>query len=233
MHSRACQRHLVAGAGQCGGHNTWLAVPSELCRVHPLSHVQPAPGRVLDPFARHRGRDRARVPSDRVRRGSGASRAARVGVRLGRSRLVHVAAAWRVPRPLSPWPLFLLDCAMRKGGRARDCRWHGGLMVLSDAQHAAQPDWPCLAPRADHLLRLSLPRFAGRGVSAGLARRRAHGLEAIVRAAPLVRALLAGLRRRARPLLQRVRIHSGSALRQELHARLARHLDAARAPLGG
>mmetsp|Transcript_33158 Transcript_33158/g.90765 ORF Transcript_33158/g.90765 Transcript_33158/m.90765 type:complete len:220 (-) Transcript_33158:505-1164(-) len=103
-------------------------------------------------------------------------------------------------------------------------------MVLPLAQRPAQPDGPRPPPRTHHLLWLALPRVARRRNARLPQKHRQQRLPAVEWQAARARHVLPRLPRRPHALLQRVCLHAGGAVRQELYARVARHVDVARAP---
>ena len=167
------------------------------------------------------------------------ARNARNSAQFGAIRRNYSAQFSDVPPPpppagggAPPPALVLLDRPAHPRRRSRHRRRHRRLLVLPLAARPSQPDGARPQARAHHLARLALPRRARRRRAADAPHRRARPLVARRRPPPLVLPLPPRLHRRARALLQRVCVHPDRALRQELHARVARHVDPPRPPLG-
>ena len=165
------------------------------------------------------------------------ARNARNSAQFGGAIIRRNSPTSRLPPPPAgggapPPALVLLDRPAHPRRRSRHRRRHRRLLVLPVAARPAQPDGARAQARAHHLARLALPRRARRRRAADAPHRRARPLVARRRPPPLVLPLPPRLHRRARALLQRVCVHPDRALRQELHARVARHVDPPRPPLG-
>mmetsp|Transcript_1748 Transcript_1748/g.4455 ORF Transcript_1748/g.4455 Transcript_1748/m.4455 type:complete len:213 (-) Transcript_1748:521-1159(-) len=124
----------------------------------------------------------------------------------------------------------VLDGARCQERGARGGRRHSGLVVLSRAALKRGSDCALTQARAHELIRLDLPRLADRERGARSAPGRVGRIAPCgTWPAAIVPSMRPRLPRRARALLQPVRLHACRALREALHLRFEGHVGTSRA----